>query len=147
MFLLLRRPAASSAPGEGRLPLMWVVNSSIRLGQVVVRYHLLRFSSLSGSLDLIRSVFGLCGLLVRISLNRWCLHSVSLGVLLFSRWSRVQYPVAPSVFDGLVLSGEELSGGLVCVWMGSPSVFLVLLSLMLASGFVLAFSERAFKVT
>ena len=41
----------------------------------------------------------------------------------------------------------QLSGGLVWVWMGSPSVFLVLLSLMLASGFVLAFSERAFKVT
>ncbi|KAF3561902.1 hypothetical protein DY000_02013771 [Brassica cretica] len=28
-----------------------------------------------------------------------------------------------SVFVGLILSGEELSGGLVWVWMGSPSVF------------------------
>ncbi|KAF2618659.1 hypothetical protein F2Q68_00041137 [Brassica cretica] len=160
MFLLLRRPAslvgARRGPllsGESFVVCVWVHRAHLFLGFWLLEGPLLWSCQVEPSQVFAQGLtqwFKLCipaaSFIIQSPLRQF--RSLALLTVVscpFGSGSSKWFLSSPG---GLVfLLWFQLSGGLVWVWMGSPCVFLVLLSLMLASGFVLAFSKRAFKVT
>ncbi|KAH0902305.1 hypothetical protein HID58_041808 [Brassica napus] len=123
-FLLLRRPASLVAAGRGSIGSICCQMSHLwsAFGSVVL---------ISSWVSSFSKVF--CFFLVKLIL---------LSLALLTVVSCLRYPVAPTVFDGLLLSGEEVYAmRLYSFSLDPPFYVLGLLSLILASGFVWLFQK------